>query len=182
MGQALPKQEESREPWPDQHWIYSPLEHPDSIRLIQLKPSKSPDSELFCTIITTRLKRKPQYEAISYVWGEPIFDETLRTPQGVIKITSSLAAALRRFRCESKIRCLWADAVCINQSDNDEKGVQVGQMGQIYERSMRVLAWLGEGTENTHQAMLDCERLYSAAEQFHVEEKDMDYEVFRGQH
>jgi hypothetical protein len=121
-----------------------------------------------------------QFESISYVWGEPIFSETLRAPEGIVKITNSLATALKQFRLESETRYLWADAVCINQTNNDEKGHQVGQMGLIYKTATRVLAWLGEGTEITHQAMLDCERLYFVAEQYHVEEKDIDYNVFSG--
>jgi hypothetical protein len=28
---------------------------------------------------------------------------------------------------------VWADGVCINQQDNEEKGKQVQQMGRVYE-------------------------------------------------
>jgi hypothetical protein len=38
----------------------------------------------------------------------------------------------------------WIDAICINQSDNKEKGIQVNMMGDIYDRATEVLVWLGE--------------------------------------
>ena len=39
---------------------------------------------------------------------------------------------------------LWADALCINQADDDEKSEQVRARGQIYKRADNVWAWLGE--------------------------------------
>lgn len=37
----------------------------------------------------------------------------------------------------------WADAICINQSDIEEKGSQVSMMDRIYSESSYVVAWLG---------------------------------------
>jgi hypothetical protein len=145
---------------------YEKLEHGDSIRLIELHPASDYDSELKCTISLCRLTElgsesqssqtddissasqdpsvspRPTYEAISYVWGEPVFPETLYTSAGHFKITVSLATALRRFRLTSELRRLWADAVCINQTDDEEKGHQVAQMGVIFRTASRVLAWV----------------------------------------
>jgi hypothetical protein len=42
---------------------------------------------------------------------------------------------------------LWADAICINQQDNREKGHQVKQMAQIYKNAEEVLIWLGPSNE-----------------------------------
>lgn len=38
---------------------------------------------------------------------------------------------------------LWIDAVCIDQANAPEKGMQIPLMGEIYSRAGRVLAWLG---------------------------------------
>jgi len=38
---------------------------------------------------------------------------------------------------------VWADAICIDQEDMKEKVVQVGMMGEIYERAEGVVVWLG---------------------------------------
>jgi hypothetical protein len=42
---------------------------------------------------------------------------------------------------------LWIDAICINQSDELERSVQVGYMGEIYESARRVVVWVGEADE-----------------------------------
>ena len=39
---------------------------------------------------------------------------------------------------------IWIDAICINQSNNEEKSQQVAMMGEIYSGAAEVLVWLGE--------------------------------------
>lgn len=53
-------------------------------------------------------------------------------------------AALERFRLSDRIRRLWADAICIDQDNDDEKSIQVAGMSAIYAASRGVLVWLGE--------------------------------------
>jgi len=185
-------------------YLYEELEFKDSIRLIELDPASDRDAELTCTIAQRRLPKQnpksqsglknlifpllsgaaarpdPTYEAISYVWGEPIFTETLYSSKGCFKITASLAAALRRFRLANQTRRVWADAVCIDQVNDEEKSNQVAQMGAIYRGASQVLVWLGESTEDTHQALLDVQRLALSAARYHVENKDPDFTVFVG--
>jgi hypothetical protein len=43
------------------------------------------------------------------------------------------------------VKYIWADAICINQSDPKEVGHQVRQMGSIYSTAERVIVWLGLG-------------------------------------
>lgn len=38
---------------------------------------------------------------------------------------------------------IWIDAVCINQDDEDERGLQVQLMGDIYRKADEVISWLG---------------------------------------
>lgn len=42
---------------------------------------------------------------------------------------------------------LWADAICINQDDVQEKGHQVNMMGKIYTKAIGVIVWLGQDYE-----------------------------------
>lgn len=42
----------------------------------------------------------------------------------------------------------WIDALCINQSSNDEKSDQVPRMREIYETSCAGFIWLGDATIN----------------------------------
>jgi len=39
---------------------------------------------------------------------------------------------------------LWADAICIDQQNIEERGTQVQLMGMIYWKADRVLVWLGQ--------------------------------------
>lgn len=81
------------------------------IRIIELKPATDYEAGLECEIVHCRLQERPNYEAISYVWHDPVFSETLKSPEGFFKITSSLSVALRRFRLKDDVRRVWADAV-----------------------------------------------------------------------
>jgi hypothetical protein len=47
------------------------------------------------------------------------------------------------------IRCIWIDALCINQVDIPERNAQVLLMGDIYNKAQRVVAWLGEELEGS---------------------------------
>ena len=58
-------------------------------------------------------------------------------------IGSSLGAALKHLRQKSRPITVWTDALCINQSDDEEKSWQVRLMTQIYSNAKVVHAWLG---------------------------------------
>jgi hypothetical protein len=64
----------------------------------------------------------------------------------------NLGAALLRMRYPDKPRVLWADAICINQEDNEEKMKQVEMMHDVYKNASQVLVWLGEAVEGTDKA------------------------------
>lgn len=86
-----------------------------------------------------------KYEAISYVWGTDVMDHLISVDGRKLPITKNLDAALRQVRRTDQARSLWADSICINQKDNDEKGYQVALMGQIYETSSCTMVCLGVG-------------------------------------
>ena len=86
------------------------------------------------------------YECLSYAWGEPAFSEKLYIiGHGVVKITPSLHSALQYLRYSTEVRWLWADAICINQQDNEERSAQVARMAQIYADAAKALVWPGPG-------------------------------------
>lgn len=120
------------------------------IRLLVLYPEMT-SNELCGAFESSSLDEETYYKAVSYTWGPPTFTETLHLPEGIIKITPSLASALRRFRHYSKYIKIWADAVCINQSDIRERTQQVSIMADIYRNANVVLIWLGEATEEDAQ-------------------------------
>jgi hypothetical protein len=101
----------------------------------------------------------PLYEALSYVWGseaEPSFVTVRRSSRyspGRLSVTQNLAEALRYLRKENEDRVLWVDAICINQKDLAERGVQVGRMGNIYKNATQVDVWLGSESDDSEVAV-----------------------------
>jgi hypothetical protein len=84
-------------------------------------------------------------------WGDPEITQCIYLGDTQVEVTVNLHAALRAVRklrgratnesSDSHVR-LWVDALCINQSDNEERSHQVRQMRQIYSRSKEVLCWV----------------------------------------
>jgi len=92
------------------------------------------------------------YEALSYCWGEPIFDHALQREGQTVPITQNLASAVRHLQYPEAPRHLWIDALCICQHDDKEKSDQVQHMFTIFRKAKSVVAWLGPQTPNTHLA------------------------------
>ncbi|KAK1654096.1 heterokaryon incompatibility protein-domain-containing protein [Colletotrichum phormii] len=90
------------------------------------------------------------YEALSYCWGD---DARLRNKitvdEKALFITDNLLDALRNVRRTEVDRILWADAICIDQSNVLERGHQVGWMGEVYKHANEVLCWLGHVEHTT---------------------------------
>jgi hypothetical protein len=134
-------------------YIYDQLK-PNTIRILELySPDPSQPHELHGHLITKELSNQPSYEALSYTWGTPNFDDSIHLRTGRLGITPNLAAALRQLRHPDRSRRLWIDAICVNQACVSERSSQVALMAQIYENSKWALAWLGEGTSETEAAM-----------------------------
>lgn len=133
---------------PSNEYRYWPLPDGNFSRVIVLSPCVfADDEELRCNIEFLDLDREfYTYDAVSYVWGEPRFDETLYCGPNVqeLPITPTLASTLRSFRSRTTPRRLWVDAVCINQRDNSEKSRQVAAMALIYKHARATLIYLGD--------------------------------------
>lgn len=123
-------------------------------RVLHLHPGI--DNHLSCSLTSGRIGDLAlQYEALSYVWGSDAVDNkvNIECDGSSLSIGPNLARALMRIRLESKSRLLWADAICINQRDEDERSRQVQCMGDIYANASRVLVWIGE---SVHDEAAEC--------------------------
>jgi len=87
----------------------------------------------------------PPYEALSYTWGNEEANSVVEIDGVTHLIRKNLHDALQALRQADKWRPLWADAVCINQSDEGERNHQVWQMSKIYTRAKRVNIWPHDG-------------------------------------
>ncbi|KAH9885052.1 heterokaryon incompatibility protein-domain-containing protein [Xylariomycetidae sp. FL2044] len=119
---------------------------PMSIRVAELCPGKIGDP-IICRLHEVEWSNLCEYEALSYAWGDPNDKAPITVHGKTLNITKSLYVALNHLRYGDKSRFLWADAICINQSDISERGAQVRQMRRVFEQAKTVLIWLGPDTE-----------------------------------
>jgi hypothetical protein len=124
------------------------------IRLIELFPGDLSEP-LKGALRVVPISSPGRFWALSYVWGVlPSLPEYyFETDDGRILIKPSLALALKKIRARGQSVHVWADAICINQSDGLEKSCQIPLMGTIYHYAERVFAWLGPGDHNSPEAM-----------------------------
>ncbi|KAG7005404.1 hypothetical protein G7Y79_00020g049320 [Physcia stellaris] len=111
------------------------------------------DEDISCKLVTVSLDNLPDYEALSYTWGDPTVKVPIRVNENILQVTANLDNALRHLRRRDEKRALWVDAICINQDDLEEKSYQIPFMGEIYSRTTNCLAWLGLETAYTKQAI-----------------------------
>jgi hypothetical protein len=71
-----------------------------------------------------------------------------------LQVTRNLESALRNISQMAKKLVIWADALCINQTDLSERAAQVRLMGDIYRNADHVLIWIG-GTQEDGVLALD---------------------------
>lgn len=113
------------------------------LRLCKITPGdwKAP---LELDVVISSLEQNPEYCCLSYVWGPPEPTIPIRLNGHSCSVRLNLSYALRRLREQGQDGYLWIDAICINQSNDDEKTEQVAMMGQIFAKAQQVLIWLGE--------------------------------------
>ena len=90
------------------------------------------------------------YEALSHAWSTSERTRSIMiSQQGMVPITASLHDALQELRFCDRRRRLWVNAICIDQSNADERTAQVIMMSSIYATAFRVIPWLGtsDGSE-----------------------------------
>jgi hypothetical protein len=127
---------------------YNAIHSTDRIRLLKIG-RKRPFQEMECQLVEIGLSESDEYEAVSYVWGDPARVQSILVDSRRLPITKSAYDILRRRWSTGHERLIWIDQVCINQDDDDEKAAQVQLMRRIYKGAKRVTAFLGD-SEDAH--------------------------------
>lgn len=91
--------------------------------------------------------KKPEYTALSYVWGSEETFDTISIDSTELPITQDLDRCLRKLRHHETDVILWVDSICIHQEDVTEKNQQVALMPQIYSIAQGVDVWLGNESQ-----------------------------------
>lgn len=132
-------------------YLYQALEGTSNqgmIRILQLLPGQE-NEPIRCKIGHHSLTDNPQYEALSYCWGDAGNKVLLEIQGASLSITQNLHLALLHLRLLHAPRSLWVDAICIDQSNIPERNSQVKLMRDIYEKAKEVLIWLGKEEDNS---------------------------------
>ncbi|KAI3327944.1 HET-domain-containing protein [Xylariaceae sp. AK1471] len=125
------------------------------IRLLQLLSSPRPQYARIpiCRLMQTSLLEDPQYNALSYAWGDPEANRMIVLDNIPIRIPRNLFDALIALRPDKDFITIWVDFLCIDQQNNTEKSWQVGLMNEIYSHAKKVLAWLGPADAESEHTM-----------------------------
>ncbi|PMD62552.1 HET-domain-containing protein [Hyaloscypha bicolor E] len=133
--------------------LYTPLNKSrQEIRLLMILPS---GDTVACLMKTVSLYDAPSFVALSYLWGDPSNRKEIEVNGQTISVTTNLVAALEHVGAVLGISPaqhnspaeLWVDAICINQSDVDERNYQVALMRSIFSSAACVFGWLGSGDD-----------------------------------
>jgi hypothetical protein len=156
---------------------YTPLDSEREIRVLRIRSrsfsvhasSAHPDEDvpIHCDLYTVKREGKPDYDALSYVWGDdketlPILvnytDDKDALPVLVnytdVQVTRNLRVALEHLRDDTLDVNLWVDALCINQKRTKEKSAQLKKMRDVYAYARRTRVWLGPTESNSDQAII----------------------------
>ena len=152
----------------DVYYRHDPL-GPGQFRLFELEPQQWKDELPRGRLLTFDLDSKqiPDFTVISYLWnylnsnnerkliecgGKP-----LQTPPN---LNLALSSVLDHETSQPQL--LWIDAVCINQSDDREKGSQLVMMPRIMSMAKLVVLYVNKESESTRSALQMARSLISA--------------------
>lgn len=134
----------------DAHPRYSDRLLDREIRLLLVVPCND-RIPLHFRLTTFSIDRTPTYSALSYVWGEPEPTVPLTVNDSVWRVGKNLGTALTYLgRSSEKSIYVWADALCINQNNVDERNQQVMLMREIYSGASVVMAWIDTEDDRQH--------------------------------
>ncbi|KAL2672749.1 hypothetical protein Neosp_013463 [[Neocosmospora] mangrovei] len=144
-------------------YSYTPLQsstNSKQFRLLKVHRGAHED-DVECDLIIHNLDDAPEYEALSYVWGSPVPQARIRLATGYAEVGPSLYAALRSLRYPDSPRMIWADSLCINQSDISERNSQVQIMADIYSRASKTVIWLSDAAPELEGAFSSLQLMHS---------------------
>ncbi|KAL2202991.1 hypothetical protein CC79DRAFT_1192865 [Sarocladium strictum] len=122
---------------------------PADIRLLKVVPRRAP-VDLHFQVIDVPRKSCPKYTAVSYTWGDEQADHIIFLDGATFKVRANLWHCLHNLArfvsgTNSMIsqHCIWVDAICIDQSNVQERNYQVRKMDETYRNASIVSVWLG---------------------------------------
>jgi hypothetical protein len=134
---------------PSEDFQYTPIDSTSGeIRVLRLHEAVFRSDAVVVDLVTINIRDAncPNFGALSYHWGELVFDHAIVCNGKKFSVNASLHACLRRHRSDwlEKPEFLWVDAICINQKDTNELNQQLPLMGDIYRGALIVFVDFGD--------------------------------------
>jgi hypothetical protein len=132
-------------------FVHDPL--PDSkthIRLLEVLQGNF-GQHVVCKLSAWPLDSAPPYNAISYTWGDPASTVNITVDGRTMIVRQNCDYVLQQAFTNTKkeTKYLWVDAICIDQSELEERGHQVALMGELYKRATHVFACVGAHSDDS---------------------------------
>lgn len=114
------------------------------IRLVHL--CLNDQKQITGSLQVVSLDHAPDFDALSYVWGDQDVTENMILDGTTVTLTTNLHAALLSLLRKRAInKPIWVDRLCVNQNDTAERSHQLHFMKHLYSSAHTVHAWLGVG-------------------------------------
>lgn len=144
-----------------------PLSRPgEQIRVLDLHPvhARNPATApaLHGSLRVLSVPIDQEYSALSYVWSQEDPGTSQRENRLILhcddhqheaRLAPNCWSALWHIRKMAEPSAIWVDAICIDQSNDKEKGQQIPLMRNIYTSARVTYFWLGEAGKDTDKAM-----------------------------
>lgn len=139
---------------PTDDYEYLPLDAvANEIRVIVVATDPDPEAPLILHLAHCPIVSEVAYYALSYTWGDDSESTEVIVNGQKLRIRKNLEGALRALRSPTNGVAIWADAICINQADTDEKNLQIPRISSIYDRAVGVICYVGELDEHSDAAL-----------------------------
>lgn len=126
--------------------VYHRFSEPTNIRLIHMAPGVPHEP---MALFMFKALPNDAYQALYYAWGDPRVTLPITLNDCPFKITANLHSFLRQLRHRAQpAGPFWADAICVNQKDHEDKSVQVAMMDKIYSSASKAIVWLAEDEDD----------------------------------
>lgn len=126
------------------------------MRLLQIQGGANTktqkDTTISLRITQYAIHRLPPYVAISYTWGSALTTRPIRVNGRPFHVRLNLWNLLWHLRQRGEARFLWIDALCIDQRNLVERNFHVQLMGNIYDKAVTAIVWLGLPSDDRRQA------------------------------
>jgi hypothetical protein len=158
------------------HHLVTGFKYRDSLRGTQVRLLKLP-GDLKSKVLRLGMEihpvdECPPFVALSYTWNHPsnlnqpyswLELEPIYIENRLFLVRPNLHHALKRLTQSRPGQYIWADAICINQSDAVEKPLQLRIMDLIYTKAQETVIWLGESTDQTDRAIAIVRKIATGA-------------------